>query len=111
LEAGETRGLCSISLLETAILYRLGRLELNAGLSQFFAVALADDLEILEITPAIALETNNLPNGFSGDPFDRTIVATAAVLNLTLITPDSAIRDARMCAVEYYPFRASRSEC
>jgi PIN domain nuclease of toxin-antitoxin system len=111
LESDETLGLCSISLLEAAILYRLGRMEFDTALSQFFAIALAEDLEILEITPAIALATNNLPDDFAGDPFDRTIVSTAAVLNLTLITPDRAIRDARTCAVEYYPFKPSRSGC
>jgi|SRR5882672_7052822 len=31
-----------------------------------------------------------------------------AILNLTLITTDSGIRDARVCAVEYYAFKPSR---
>jgi PIN domain nuclease of toxin-antitoxin system len=64
----------------------------------------------VELTPAIAAKTNELSDGFHGDPFDRTIVATAATLNLTLITADSAIRDAAMCAVEYYPFTPSRAK-
>ena len=101
----EAKGLCNISLLETAILYRLGRLELDHPLEQFFAVALSADLQLLELTPAIAAKTNGLGARFQGDPFDRTIVATAAVLDLTLITTDPAIRDARACRVEYYPFR------
>jgi PIN domain nuclease of toxin-antitoxin system len=50
-----------------------------------------------------------LPQNFPGDPFDRTIAATAAVLGLILITPDPKIRDARFCDVEYYPFRPSRA--
>ena len=57
---------------------------------------------------AIAARTNELPDDFSGDPFDRTIIATAAVLDLTLVTTDPAIRDAGVCAVEYYPFKANR---
>ena len=44
----------------------------------------------------------------AGRTFDRTIVATAAALNLTLLTADPAIRAARACAVEYYPFKPSR---
>jgi len=103
-------GLCSVSLLEAAILHRLGRLQMRAPLAEFFAVALAANLQLLELTPGIAVKTNELPAGFQGDPFDRTIAATAALLNLTLITTDPAIRDAKVCAVEYYPFRLSRTQ-
>jgi PIN domain nuclease of toxin-antitoxin system len=110
METEETKGLCSVSLLETAILYRLGRLELQGTLPQFFEAGLSADLQLLELTPAIAAKTNELSRNFHGDPFDRTIVATAATLNLTLITTDSAIRDAKACAVEYYPFKPSRAK-
>jgi PIN domain nuclease of toxin-antitoxin system len=109
LEVEDVCYLCSVSLLEAAILYRLGRLRLNVPLSQFLAVALTEDLQILEITPGIAAATNDLPKDFPGDPFDRTIVATATMLNLTLITADPAIRDAKACPVEYYPFKSARS--
>jgi hypothetical protein len=37
-----------------------------------------------------------------------TIIATADVLDLTLITTDPAIRDAGACAVDYYAFRRGR---
>lgn len=103
-------GLCSISLLETAILHRLGRLKLQSGLEDFFAAGLSADVAVLELTPAIAAHTNELSEDFPGDPFDRTIIATAAVLNLTLITPDPAMRDAGACAVEYYPFKPRRTK-
>ena len=109
LESPEAKGLCSVSLLEAAILYRLGRLDLAGTLAEFFAAGLSADLQVLELTPTIAVKTNELRPDFPGDPFDRTIVATAAALNLTLITADPAIRDAKMCAVEYYPFKRSRS--
>lgn len=107
-ESTEKKGLCSVSLLETAILHRLGRLKFEGALEHFFAAGLSEDLQLLELTPAIAARTNELPKDFSGDPFDRTIVATAAFLNLTLITTDTAIRDARACTVEYYPFKRGR---
>jgi PIN domain nuclease of toxin-antitoxin system len=109
LASTETKGLCSVSLLEAAILYRLGRLDIDGTLPQFFAAGLSADLQVLDLTPAIAVKTNDLSEGFPGDPFDRTIVATAAALNLKLITADPAIRDAKMCAVEYYPFKPLRS--
>jgi len=108
LETNGRVGLCSVSLLETAMLYRLGRLQIRATLPEFFAAAMAANLELLELTPAIAAKTNELSADFQGDPFDRAIAATAAVLDLTLVTTDAAIRDAKVCAVEYYPFRLSR---
>ena len=109
-ETSEKKGLCSVSLLETAILHRIGRLKLEGTLDQLFAAGLSEDLHILELTPAIAARTNALPEDFPGDPFDRAIVATAAILNLTLITADPAIRDARACSVEYYPFKRRSSK-
>ena len=105
LEAEEVIGLCSVSLLETATLYRLGRLRFEGTLEDFFSVGLSADLRLLELNAAIAAATNDLPGNFPGDPFDRTIVATAALLNLTLVTTDVAIRDAGKCAVEFYAFK------
>ncbi len=109
LASTEVKGLCSVSLLETAILYRLGLLDIEGTLPQLFAAGLSADVQMLELTPAIAARTNDLPANFHGDPFDRTIVATAAALHLKLITADPVIRDAKMCAVEYYPFKPSRA--
>jgi PIN domain nuclease of toxin-antitoxin system len=109
LSSTEAKGLCSVSLIETAILYRLGRLSIEGTLVELFTAGLSADLRVLELTPAIAATTNDLSEDFPGDPFNRTIVATAATLNLKLITADRAIRDAKMCAVEYYPFKPARS--
>ena len=105
LASDEPKGLCSVSLLEAAILYRLKRFELKGTLAQFFEVSLAENLRLLELNPVIADKTNQLSEKFHGDPFDRTIVATASINNLTLITTNAAIRDARQCQVEYYPFK------
>jgi PIN domain nuclease of toxin-antitoxin system len=110
LRNGEPKGLCSVSLLETAILHRLGRLKIDGSLEEFFAAGLSADVRLLELTTAIAAMTNALPKKSPGDPFDRTIIATASILNLTIITADAAIRDAGVCAVEYYPFKRSRSK-
>jgi PIN domain nuclease of toxin-antitoxin system len=104
----DQKGLCSVSLLETAILHRLGRFSYPGDLQHFFTVALSADLRLLELSPAIASRTNKLSVSFQGDPFDRVVVATAATLNLTLVTTDPAIRDASECSVEFYPFRPSR---
>jgi len=95
LDNAETKGLCSVSLLECAIHHRHGRLQLKGALPEFFKRGLAS-------------ATNDLPENFPGDPFDRVIATTAKIMNLTLITCDSAIRDAQFCKVEFYPFKPSR---
>lgn len=105
----DVKGLSSVSLLETAILHRLRRFELDTTLAEFFAVGLSSDVRLVELTPAIAARTSELGDDFPGDPFDRAIVATAAALDLTLVTADPAIRAAAACAVEYYPFKPSRA--
>lgn len=106
---GKVCGVCSISYLETAILHRLGRLSLMGSLEDFFRSAHGQDIEAVDLTPTIARLTNDLPKDFQGDPFDRTIAATAHALNLTLITPDREIRDSKFCEVEFYPFKPSRA--
>jgi PIN domain nuclease of toxin-antitoxin system len=109
LESQERTGLCRISLLETAILHRLGGFAIEGSLADFYAAGLSQDVQLLDLTPDIAVKTNDLSTTFQGDPFDRTIVATAFILNLTLITTDLAIRNARSCKVEYYRFRPLRA--
>jgi len=109
LKSESSKCLCSISLLETAILHRLGRLQMTESLDSFFALSLTADLQLVDLNPAIATMTNMLPKDFHGDPFDRTIVATAAVHGFTLITSDPAIRDANACAIDFYPFKPSRT--
>ncbi len=43
------------------ILYRLGRLDIEGTLLQLFAAGLSADVQVLELTPAIAVKTNDLP--------------------------------------------------
>ena len=81
----------------------------NVGLEDFFALAHGQDIETVELTPKIARLTNDLPEDYQGDPFDRTITATARAMNLILVTADRKIRDAEFCEVEFYPFKPSRA--
>src|SRR5437870_3850859 len=63
----EMKALCNVSLLEAAILHRIGRLKLKGTLKNFFAVGLSVDLRLLELSPAIVAATNDLPQDFPGD--------------------------------------------
>src|SRR5438093_1250048 len=69
--AEEIKGVCSVSMLECAVHHRRGRLQFAGTLREFFDVALARDIELIELTPAIVVMTNELPADFPGDPFDR----------------------------------------
>lgn len=50
-------------------------------------------LNIIEITPEIAIDACNLPGEFHKDPADRLIVATARTMNFKLLTKDRKILD------------------
>ena len=48
-------------------------------------------LNIIEITPQIALESCRLPGDFHDDPADRLIVAACRINKMKLITKDKKI--------------------
>jgi len=48
-------------------------------------------ISLCSLSPEIAYESSNLPGNFHGDPADRIIVASARVLNGTLLTFDQKI--------------------
>ncbi len=84
--------IAAISLLEIANQHRRGRIQLSIPLEQWFSQTLnPQGVQIIPLTPAIALETTLLPELFHGDPADRLIASTARVENLTLYTHDKAI--------------------
>ena len=50
-------------------------------------------LVLLDLSPAICVESTELPGKFTGDPADQIILATARRHSLPVITPDRAFRD------------------
>ncbi len=88
----ERIGVPAISLWEVAKAVELGRLVLFEPIDNWFRLALkSPGIEVLPLTPEIALESTRLPSPFHKDPFDQLIVATARVHDAMLITADSAI--------------------
>lgn len=80
----------AIVFWETALLERGGRIKLNDGFSRWAEKILGNSgfgLAPLE-TEIIALGAGY---SFNGDPFDETITAYAAFLDVPLITKDTAI--------------------
>jgi len=87
-------GVSVISVWEIGLLVRKGRLSLLDGARHWVRAALSDDnIGLMPISDDIALRCNELPGEFHGDPADRILVATAAVMNLILITRDQRILD------------------
>ncbi len=84
----------AISVWEVAMLVEKGRIKLEKPLLAWVKEALAlPGIELKPLTPEIAVESSQLPNGFHGDPADRMIVATSRIHQLSLMTHDQKILD------------------
>jgi len=82
--------LSAISIWEIAMLQKQSRIALHQSIDTWIQQA-TQGLQIVDINTAIALESVALPNCTHKDPADRLIIATARVLNLSLITQDEKI--------------------
>jgi PIN domain nuclease of toxin-antitoxin system len=86
-------GISAISCWEVAKLVQLKRLELPCALSVWMEQALAyPGVQLLPLTPEIAVESTQLPGPFHRDPADQIIVATARLHKMPLVTADARIR-------------------
>lgn len=85
-------GVSVISCWEIAKLVEYGRLELPCSLEEWFEQALSyPGVQLLTLTPEIAIESTQLPGEFHRDPADQIIVATARVYGCPLVTSDDKI--------------------
>src|SRR5262245_13430971 len=85
-------GVSAISCWEVAKLVQYGRLQLACPLEEWMEQALAyPGVQLIELTPRIAIESTKLPGTFHRDPADQIIVATARVYDIPLLTVDSRI--------------------
>ncbi len=95
---GEPIGLSVISLIEIAVLVSGGKLKAEMGMSELLAAFDANPaIRVLPVTHEIACDLALL--GALRDPADRTIVATARVHRLTLVTSDRRIIESGLVAV------------
>ena len=96
LEAREAEGLgvSVISCWEIAKLVEYNRLVLPVPVEQWLQQALSyPGIQLLDLTPRIAVESTQLPAPFHRDPADQIIVATARVHRCALMTVDRKILD------------------
>ena len=94
IEAEEQQRLVSaISCWEAAMLVERGRLGLNVDIERWLnLVASVPRLQLLPLSPAVAVASTRLPGTFHADPADRFLVAQARHLNIALVTADSKIK-------------------
>lgn len=87
-------GVSAISCWEVAKLVEYHRLTLPCPVAEWIDQALAyPGMQLLHLTPRIAVESTQLPGSFHRDPADQIIVATARVYDCSLLTADGKILD------------------
>lgn len=85
-------GVSAISCWEVAKLVELGRVALSCSLEEWLDQALSyPGVQLIALTPEIAIESTRLPGEFHRDPADQIIVATARVYGCSLVTSDEKI--------------------
>ena len=79
----------AISIWELAMIVLRKRFELDRPVRKWVEAALEPpDIQLLPLSPEIAIEAAELPDPMYKDPADRMIVASARVEHLVLITCD-----------------------
>ena len=91
-EAANGLGVSAISCWEVAKLVELGRLQLAVPVERWMSLALLPPVQLLPLSPEVAIESTQLPGNFHRDPADQLIVATARRYNCPLVTLDRLIR-------------------
>ena len=93
IEKERVRGICAISVWELAVLIQRGRLVLDRDVADWVRDALAvPGVEVLPLTPEIALAAVGPALDLHGDPADRMIAATTLVHRARLATKDERLR-------------------
>ena len=82
--------LSAISLWEIAWLVENKRIEIDVSVDSFVKRC-ASYVQVLPITPEIAVRSVQFPKSYPGDPQDRMIGATAIVEGIRLLTHDERI--------------------
>ena len=89
---GAPLGVSVISIWEIALLASIGRIGLGMPVHEWVELALdRPGFMLVDLEPAAAVESCNLPAGFHADPADRFLVATARLKNAIIVTRDKRI--------------------
>ena len=84
--------LSAISIWEVAKLVEKNKIKLSVGIDLWIAQALKmSHFQLIPLSPDIAIESTRLPQPFHQDPADQIVVASARLLDATLLTVDQLI--------------------
>lgn len=84
--------LSCFSIWEVAMLAAKKRITLNQDIVSWTAQALErSQVELIPLSPSIAILSCDLPGSLHGDPADRIIVASALAEKIALLTEDKEI--------------------
>jgi PIN domain nuclease of toxin-antitoxin system len=93
IDAEAALGVSVVSCWEVATLVRRGRLGFDRDVLVWVKQALAlPRIELLPLTPDVAVAAGSLPESFPGDPVDRLVVASALAARSAVATKDARIR-------------------
>lgn len=90
----DTLAVAAITWFELAWLAAQERIVLTVPVRAWLD-EIAEEVETLPVTPAVATAAVALPSSFPGDPADRLIYATAVEHGLRLVTQDRRMRGHR----------------
>lgn len=80
------------SVWEVAMLVQSNRVQLHKSIEDWLKLSFGGDaIQLLPLTPKIAIASNRLPGEIHHDPADRILVATARTEDMTLLTSDRDI--------------------
>ena len=86
-------GISAISCWEVAKLVEYGRLQVPCSINEWMDSAINyPGIQMVPLSPEIAIESTKLPGAFHKDPADQIIVATSRVLAAPLLTLDEKLR-------------------
>ncbi len=86
-------GVSVISCWEVANLVERNRIRLGRSVRDWVSIALGyPGVQLMDMTPEIAVTSTQLPGDFHRDPADRILVATARIYQIPLLTVDELIQ-------------------
>ena len=83
----------AICMVEVARLAANGRIDIGSPLGWLEDALALPKVELVALSPRVAVEAQQLGADFHDDPADRLIVATAIVEAVPIVTKDARIRD------------------
>jgi PIN domain nuclease of toxin-antitoxin system len=87
----QTLFISAISIWELGMLVAHNRIELELDCLDWVNTSLDSGLQVLPLSPSVAVESSRLPENPHGDPADRILIATAREHHTILVTHDKKL--------------------